>query len=140
MKFKSISCILFLAAVSTLAFGAERDTPRTPSPQAILTAGETVYTGLVIGQKNGYAYLYVKDSTNLTVIGVAQNSVASNGLVRVRGGIYGLKNDGTVTAAHIGASAYAATNNAYAVAASGTAAVGKICAVDTDYVWVRCGP
>ncbi len=119
------------------AHGAERGTPRTAAIEAQLTAGATVWAGQVVGQKSGYAYPYISSSTDLAVVGVAQNSTASNGIVRVRAGIFGLKNLGTVTAAHIGAAAYAATNNtAWTAAPSGTAAIGKIMAVDADYVWV----
>lgn len=137
-KLSWIAALLCIAALAVTA--AERNTPRIETAACALTAGETVWTGLVIGQLNGYAYRYVSGSTNLTVVGLAQNSVASNGTVRARSGIYGLANDGTVTAAHIGKSAYASTNNtAYTVSASGSAAVGKIVALDGTYVWVRLG-
>lgn len=143
-------CGLMFACVATAlvvgtAQAAERDTPRIESATCAILAGETVWTGLVVGQTNGYAYRVdstrTSASTNsLTVIGVAQNSAASNSTVRVRAGMFGLKNDGTVTAAHIGANAYASTNNtAYTVSASGSVAVGKIVAVDSDYVWTRVG-
>jgi len=142
---KGFSILLVCAAVC--AFGvaaaqaAERDTPRTPATEAQLTAGATVWAGQVVGQTGGYAYPYVSASTNLTVVGVAQNSASSNGTVRVRAGIHGLKNAGDVTAAHTGADAYAWTNDtAWTASSSGDAAIGKIVAVGTEYVWVRCGP
>jgi hypothetical protein len=123
------------------AMAAERDTPRTPTVEALLPAGATVWAGQVVGQTGGYAYPYVSASSNLTVVGVAQNSASSNGTVRVRAGIHGLKNAGDVTAEHTGADAYAYTNDtAWTAAASGSAAIGKIVAVGTEYVWVRCGP
>ena len=130
-----------MLGAAAAARAAERDTPRSPAVEALLPAAETIHTGQVVGQTGGYAYRFISASTNLTVVGVAQNSAASNGTVRVRAGIHGLKNAGDVTAAHTGADAYAYTNDtAWTAAASGSAAIGKIVAVGTEYVWVRCGP
>jgi len=143
-KCKLITSALALLVIATLAmptFAAERDTPRIEFPVATLTAGGTITAGYVIGQTGGYGYVYTSTTTNLTVIGIAQNSAVSNETVYVRGGIFGLKNSGTVTASYIGASGYAYTNNTgYTVAPSGLAKIGTIVAVDSDYVWTRVGP
>ncbi|NLN03142.1 MAG: hypothetical protein GX174_14760 [Lentisphaerae bacterium] len=122
------------------AQAAERDTPRTPWTEAVLTAAETIRAGEVVGQTGGLAYRYVDGSTNL-VVGVAHNSAASNTPVRVRAGLYGLDNAGDITAAHTAAMAYAGTNNtARTAAASGSSPIGRIVAVYPRYVWVRIGP
>lgn len=118
---------------------AERNTPVTHNPEAVLKTAAPVHAGQVVGQSGGLAYPYVSDSTNLTVVGVAQNSVGSNGLVRVRTGIFGLAGLG-VTTAHIGHTAYAATNNtAWTAAPVGAAAIGRILAIQDKIVWVLTG-
>lgn len=144
-KLSRINLVLAVALVAGVfafaAQAAERNTPRTQVATSVVTAGEAVSAGWIVGGSGGYGYKYVSDSTNLVVLGIAQNSAVSNGVLQVRGdGVYGLKNLGTVTAAHIGLDAYAATNDTgYTVGPSGSAAVGKIVNVDTDYVWVRLG-
>ncbi len=140
-KHNIIAALLLLACAFTLApaaaRAAERDTPHTRAAEAALTAGEEIHTGMAVGQAGGYAYRYVSGSAGLALAGVAQNSAASNGTVRVRTGIFGFKNFGDVTAAHVGKPAYAATNDtAWTASAAGRAALGRVAAVDADYVWV----
>ncbi|MGI5868675.1 MAG: hypothetical protein ACOX9C_04415 [Kiritimatiellia bacterium] len=135
-----VGALALFAAACALAAQAI-PTPRTDVATSVVTAGEAVEAGRVVGAAGGYGYAYGAGSSNLVVLGIAQNTAASNGVLVVRGsGVYGLRNNGAVTAAHIGRTAYAATNDAgRAVAPSGAAAVGTIVNVDADHVWVRLG-
>jgi hypothetical protein len=139
-KLVLLSC-LALAVFAGMAFAADRDTPRVEFATSSVTAAEQIDTGWIVGTRSGYGYKYLSSSTNLVVLGISQNGGASNAVIHARSGIFGMKNNGSVTAAYIGGNAYAATNNTgYTVGPTGSGtAVGKIVAVDSDYVWVKLG-
>ena len=141
MKRKNTSFVMTVAvlAMAMTLMAAERDTPEARSPEATLQAAAAIHAGQVVGQAAGLAYPYVSGATNLTVVGVAQNSAGSNGLVRARSGVFGLAGLG-VTAAHIGRTAYAATNDtAWTASPAGDAAIGRILAIQDKLVWVLVG-
>jgi len=140
LKLSALALLAALGLAAGYGLAAERNTPRVETVYSTVKAGARVYAGQVVGAAGGYGYVLTSAATNLMAIGVAQNSAISNGLLIARSGVFGLQNDGTVTAAHIGQSAYAATNDTgYTVSAEGLASYGTITAVDSDYVWVRCG-
>ena len=137
---KLFTLLLAIICMATVSFAAERNTPYTPEAYSSITSAESIDAGTIVGTTGGYGYTYISTSTNLVVLGIAQNSAVSNGTLIVRSGIFGLKNLGNITTANVGSSAYASTNNnGYTVSASGSAAVGKIIRVDSDYVWIRAG-
>ena len=133
--------ILILSCVFVgMSYASERNTPWTQEAYSSVAAAASIDAGTIVGTTGGYGYTFISSSTNLVVLGVAQNSAVSNDTLIVRSGIFGFKNLGNITIANVGSSAYAATNNnGYTVSASGSAAVGKIIRVDSDYVWIRAG-
>lgn len=136
-----LSCVALVALFAVTAFAADRDTPRVEFATSVVTAAETIPAGWIVGTRNGYGYKYLASSTNLVCIGISQNSTVSNETLYARSGIFGLKNNGAVTQAYTGSSAYVATNNTgYTVGISGAGtSIGKFIRIDDEYAWVRLG-
>ncbi|MCH9780603.1 MAG: hypothetical protein K0U36_04885 [Alphaproteobacteria bacterium] len=113
-----------------------------------VAASTTIFAGVVVEVN---ASGYVTNATagaNKHYMGVttetANNSGGANGdaevIVRQRGTV-GLQNNSTnaITASNIGGLAYLADNQTVDSLATGRTALGRIEAIDSEYVWVQLG-
>lgn len=134
-----------MAALSADKSVTELDSPIAAEHYEKMSASTTIYKGSLVVINGGYLEP-ATTATGLIGAGVAQeqidNSSGSDGdeSCKFRSGIFPFEKDGsdTPTQADVGAGAYAVDDQTIANTdgTSTRSEVGKIYAVDSDYVWV----
>ncbi|WP_044840715.1 hypothetical protein [Thalassomonas viridans] len=129
-----------------MALTKNRATPRRANEDHHdpVAGGETIYQGAIVMLSAAGNAVKGKTATGLKPRGVAQEEIDnSNGAdgdkgVLTRKGCHRFRNDGSVTRADIGATAYVIDDNTVANSNGGStrSALGEITDVDAHGVWV----
>lgn len=141
-KFSILTAIMLIAALCLQIQAATRDTIETDGSYITAVAGEAIAQGEnVLIRTTGLAWLAKDTATNAVnaVVGRAENSAAVGEYVTAKQGTFLWKNEGSITATSLGATAYAMSPIGVTTAAKATndVAVGKIIGVVTGGVWVK---
>lgn len=120
---------------------ADRNTPRRNGEFLVLSpaADTTIYAGTIAAINSSGELVPAADTTDLKVVGRAENYSAEGEDVKVRKGVFGFANDGSISKSNIEDDCYIVDEVTVGLAASVTNSItaGKIFDVEDDQVWVK---